>query len=117
MGSKVFRQSEIERFFAYAYSHNFWGDPESRSGSGSVQSQTSGIIEALPVLFERFEIRSVLDIPCGDFNWMKNVNLSQVDYTGADIVKALITENATLYARDGIRFRRLNLITDPLPPG
>jgi hypothetical protein len=34
----------------------------------------------------------LLDIPCGDFNWMKLLNLG-VDYIGADIVGELIAEN------------------------
>jgi hypothetical protein len=115
IAGKRSRQRQLDEFFEYAYAHNFWGGQESRSGTGSALSQTSRIIEALPAIFEEYEINSVLDIPCGDFNWMKNVNLSQVDYTGADIVDTLIACNAKTYSRDAVRFRKLNLVTDPLP--
>jgi len=33
-------------------------------------------------LFEELEISSILDIPCGDFNWMKEINLDKYKYIG-----------------------------------
>lgn len=46
---------------------------------------------------------------------MQNVDLSGIDYTGADIVSALIEKNKEQYGRDSVRFQKLDLITDPLP--
>jgi hypothetical protein len=40
-----------------------------------------------------------------------------VPYVGADIVEALVEENRRRYARDDRRFVRLDLTSDPLPPG
>ena len=57
----------------------------------------------------------MLDIPCGDFNWMKDVNLGDINYTGAEIVNDLINNNIKQYGRDGVRFQKLNLIKDELP--
>jgi hypothetical protein len=57
----------------------------------------------------------MLDIPCGDFNWMKNVDLSTVKYIGADIVDELIDENNKRYKTENINFQVINCITDPLP--
>ena len=56
----------------------------------------------------------MLDIPCGDFHWMKHVSLEGVDYLGADIVRALIEKNKELEAAN-IHFSQLNLIEDKLP--
>ena len=62
----------------------------------------------------RFGVRTLTDIPCGDFNWMREVNLAEVDYLGADIVPELIAANTQKYARPGIRFDCLDLMTDTL---
>ena len=54
----------------------------------------------------------MLDIPCGDFRWMRNVDLSNTDYMGADIVNDLIQHNVEKYGREHVRFQKLNLIKD-----
>jgi hypothetical protein len=41
-------------------------------------------------LLRQFEIHSLLDLPCGDFNWMQHVDLQGIKYTGGDIVEALV---------------------------
>ena len=40
----------------------------------------------------------MLDLPCGDFNWMRHVDLSGIEYTGGDIVKE-IAENKRRHTR------------------
>jgi len=87
---------------------------ESASGTGSDLTQTSHIMAALPALFAEHHIHSMLDIPCGDFHWMRSVELRGLSYIGADIVRDLIAQNQQ-YATDGIAFRQLNLLEDPLP--
>src|SRR6266850_1421694 len=87
---------------------------ESVSGTGSDLTQTREIVAALPRLFAEYGVRSILDVPCGDFHWMRLVDLRGVTYTGADIVRDQIAENQQ-YATDGIAFRQLNLLEDPLP--
>ena len=58
---------------------------------------------------------TILDIPCGDFNWMQNVDLSGIKYIGADIVEEIIKNNKNKYEKDNISFRHMNLIEDTLP--
>ena len=56
------------------------------------------------------KITSVLDIPCGDFNWMQKVDLSNIEYIGADIVEELIKKNIEIYeGKNNLRFKVLNL--------
>jgi hypothetical protein len=58
----------------------------------------------------------VLDLPCGDFSWMNIVDLTNVHYTGADIVEPLISANNERYAQgDSVKFLKLDLIRDTLP--
>lgn len=62
------------------------------------------------------KIKTLLDIPCGDLNWMKKVNLSDIDYIGADIVEELIETNIDQFKeRTNFKFKVLNLINDCLP--
>jgi len=84
-----------EELFTDYYQSNTWGDRESRSGPGSRLDRTEHLRSALPQLVKDFNCVSVLDIPCGDFNWMKLVEWD-VDYTGADIVKDMIRQNQVL---------------------
>src|ERR1700690_4609194 len=74
-----------ERIFLDAFRDNRWGDAESISGPGSNLRVTEEIRKAIPELIADLGVRSILDIPCGDFNWMSRLDLG-VDYTGADIV-------------------------------
>jgi len=46
---------------------------------------------------------------------MKQVDLSGVDYFGADIVSSVITKNKQEYARPGVQFIHADLTKDPLP--
>jgi hypothetical protein len=77
-------------------------------------ARTAAIRNQLPGVFRDFDIHTMLDIPCGDFNWMKSVDFESVDYTGADIVADLIQQNKQ-YETSNIHFRKLNLIDEKLP--
>lgn len=57
----------------------------------------------------------MLDIPCGDFHWMKNIKLNDIDYTGADIVTELVENHIKQYGTMCVKFQKLNLIEDALP--
>ena len=106
-------QSEMSR----VYVQNLWGSNESRSGRGSSPLQTMYIEQEIPILFDRLEIDSVLDIPCGDFKWMRKVlqrSNRTIDYHGADIVEKLIKLNKSKETNN-IKFSCLDITSDPLP--
>jgi hypothetical protein len=109
------KSKTAEQVFTEVYRRNAWKGKGSVSGPGSDVHQTRIIINELPILFNDFNISTMLDIPCGDFHWMKDVDLSNIDYMGADIVNELIQKNAENYGRDGVSFQYLNLIKDKLP--
>jgi len=94
---------------------NLWQDPESASGSGSSLHQTETLRRELPALLRRLGVRSLLDAPCGDFNWMRLVELGDITYTGVDMVSSLVERCGRVYAGSGRRFETRNIITDPLP--
>ena len=97
------------------FRNNKWRGHESVSGRGSDLEHTGVVIDALNALFREYGISRVLDIPCGDFHWMQNVDLGGTDYTGADIVRDLIDENNRRFQRENVRFLHVNLVDDALP--
>lgn len=101
--------------FTYIFLINGFVGKDSVSGSGSDLVQTKEIIRTLPHLFREYNLRTVLDIPCGDFYWMKESDLRGMDYWGADIVKELIVKNVNEHERKNIHFIQRNILCDPLP--
>ena len=100
--------------FAEHYQRNSWGCSESVSGEGSTLDQTAAIRAALPQLIKDFQIQTMLDIPCGDFNWMKLLDLP-IQYLGADVVEDIVAENKRRFGNHSRSFTRLDLTGDTLP--
>jgi hypothetical protein len=107
------KKIELKEVFTSIYENNLWGSGESRSGSGSELSRTKSLREELPIIFKKYNIKSVLDIPCGDFNWMNQVDYCNIEYIGADIVEKLILKNKSSYPNT--KFEILDITKDKLP--
>lgn len=110
------RGKKTEEVFTDIFKENRWGGTASVSGTGSDLAQTQALIQELPSLFRDLEVAVLLDIPCGDFHWMKEVDLDGVTYIGADVVDELTNRNQELHGNATRRFVRLNVVTDELPP-
>jgi hypothetical protein len=78
--------------FTEVYQKNIWHGTESVSGTGSDSRQTALLRRVLPETVAELGARSIIDAPCGDLHWMKDVPWESlgVDYTGVDIVPALV---------------------------
>lgn len=107
--------SSIEETFFHIYKEKLWNDPDSVSGPGSNLKQTAVIQKEIPGLLRALDVRGILDLPCGDFFWMKNIDLKGVSYVGGDIVDELVTINNTSFGSANIKFRKINILTDTLP--
>jgi len=103
--------------FIELYRKGGWrsGGSETPCGAGATLSYTSSIRALLPRVFRQYNIRSVVDAGCGDFNWMSAVDLSGIDYLGIDVVPDLIASNTRKYACPGIRFMERDIVGLPLP--
>lgn len=105
------KEFDRELVFEAIYEHNLWGGKESRSGTGSDKDQVQGIAEFLLEVIDEYNISSMLDVPCGDFNWMQDVEFPiGFDYVGADIVSQLIEDNQEKYP--DVLFRQYDLVSD-----
>ena len=106
----------LEERFTNIYKGNLWGSKESVSGSGSTAAMTIPIRTMLPVLFEEFQISSIFDAPCGDFNWMRMVDLEHISYVGGDIVEPMIRKITSKYASSNISFIKIDITKEQFPP-
>jgi hypothetical protein len=77
-------------YFQEIYKQKLFGNSTSLSGPGSSLNATKAIRESISELFDEYGIKTVADIPCGDFQWFSTVDLKNLKYTGLDIVPDLI---------------------------
>lgn len=105
----------MKEVFEKIYEIHHWYHEESKSGPGASLRQTKTVRYILPTLLQELNIRTILDIPCGDFNWMKEVDLTDYEYYGGDIVDTVVTYNAKVYAKQGRQFLWADITTSPLP--
>ena len=112
----MLHQESAAEKFRLIYEKNLWRNAESVSGSGSTLKFTKNIREALPGVIAQYDIHSMFDAPCGDFNWMKHV-LKTVDirYIGGDIVEDLIARNNKIFATENVEFVSIDLIREHFP--
>jgi hypothetical protein len=110
-----FKVATKESVFTSIWKSNYWADDESLSGPGSTLAYTETIRRELPLVFEKFGIKSVFDAPCGDFTWMKEVlKTTQVNYTGGDIVKGIVSQNQA-YSNEHTKFVVFDITAMPFP--
>jgi len=110
-----FKNSTPEKIFTEIYKKNIWTDKESRSGTGSSLEKTKILRKSLSNMFTEYSINSILDIPCGDFNWMKEVNLKSISYIGADIIEEINQNNIKNYSGENKKFVKMDILRDNLP--
>jgi hypothetical protein len=89
------------------------GDP--LSGSGATLTQTQSIRDEIPKIMKQLNAKAIIDAPCGDFNWMKEVYLKGYQYIGLDIVEELIQKNNTEYANGERIFLVRDIVKDSIP--
>jgi SAM-dependent methyltransferase len=102
--------------FTHHYYRNHWGNNESRSGWGSTLEYTENIRREIPRLMESLGVKSILDAPCGDFNWFRRIPREEdVYYTGGDVVAPLVSKNNEQFGNHNTRFVVLDITTSRLP--
>ncbi len=100
--SDLCRRGYRASVFTSIYQQNLWGASESVSGPGSTAAATVRITTELPALWRAYGIKSLVDAPCGDCNWMSRIAPLLAHYTGVDIVDTLIRANRGRYPGVGV---------------
>ena len=96
-------------FFIKVYKNNLFQGDESISGPGSSLYNTESLRMLLGSFLKEKKIGSVIDAPCGDFNWFSLIDLRDVKYTGIDVVPELIQSVAGKHADEAHTFRCMDL--------
>lgn len=105
-----------EERFTSIYEENKWRDGESRSGAGSSLKATESIRKKIPALINSLGVKIILDVPCGDYNWIQHMEwFDEIRYIGGDIVKSLVDKNQQEYGDKNTSFAHINLTKGPLP--
>ena len=101
--SKLINKKKLNKIiFNSIYKSNHWNKSkkfnsqnQSFSGPGSIpnSNQTNNLIFELREFFKNNNIKKVLDAPCGDCAWIKELFNKNIEYTGIDIVEDLINDN------------------------
>lgn len=113
MGVEV---ADLRSVFEDIATTNKWGSQESRSGAGSTLAYTYNLRHELEIVVSKFEVATLFDAPCGDFNWMKAVSFPrQMKYIGGDIVSSLVRANALAHASAAREFVEFDVTRDRFP--
>ena len=105
--------SALRGKFDKVFQQNLFQGKTSKSGNGSTMEQTREIARALPALISRLSIKSILDIPCGDLEWMSKVELSGAKYIGCDVAPSLVNHLKSEFPKRD--FSVVDISKDSLP--
>jgi hypothetical protein len=104
-----------DQIFRDIYLRHHWAGSASASGAGADPDQIQHLRRTLPALLARLDVGTLLDLPCGDYSWMRTIELPVRRYIGADLLPELIEPLAAAHADAGHEFRVLDLTRDALP--
>ena len=94
-------------------SYNKPTEEQSISGLGSDMGSNSPLIISLKKFIETHKIKNILDLGCGDFNWMRHVvvnNKNIKKYLGYDIVKDIVIKNNNKFSNKIISFKNKDIL-------
>ncbi|HEX5854477.1 MAG TPA: class I SAM-dependent methyltransferase [Thermoanaerobaculia bacterium] len=107
----------MRRVFGRIHAARAWGECESFSGPGSTRERAASFLGELIALVQSLGVSTLLDVPCGDFNWAGPLADSVQSYVGIDVVPALIKENVRRWAAPNRVFLCRDLVNERLPAG
>ena len=110
-----------KKIFTSIYKSNHWvqnssllpKDYVSVSGHGSNinTEQHKQLTYNFTEIIKKYKINSILDMPCGDFLWIKDIiKKNNIDYLGIDIVDDLINNNNKKYQDQKTNFQTFDIV-------
>ena len=97
--------NKLTQVFNTIYETNAWGYG---SGSGSNENLCKGYVQFLQQFFQRNNIKSIVDIGCGDWQFSKNINFDGILYKGYDVASFVVNRNLAKYKKSNIDFIHYN---------
>lgn len=110
-------EDRVRDKFSRIYEDHHWGGT-SKSGPGSDLDHNAVYLRLLQTLIRdpALNIRSVLDVGCGDWTLGKEIDWRGIDYNGMDIVPSVVAANQAHFGCQTVSFRTGDLAHDVLPP-
>ena len=101
-----------KKVFSKIYKEDLW---QGGSGGGSKVENVKEYVEILQKYIDKPEVKTVLDLGCGDWQFSKFLDLSSVSYLGVDVVESVIESNSTSYSASNIKFISRDITTYEVP--
>lgn len=98
--------------FEEIYATDEWGQG---SGEGSFPVHTRGYIHFLQRFIKARNVKTVVDLGCGDWQFSRYIDWSGVNYQGFDLVAPVIEKNREHFAAANIEFHRYDGDFSQLP--
>lgn len=99
--------------FSDIYRRNVWG--EFKSGDGSAPWRNRRYIHLVERFMRTRNVRSVVDLGCGDWSFSQYIRWGDASYHGIDVVPEVAVTNTRRYGRANVRFTHGDLLTTDLP--
>jgi 2-polyprenyl-3-methyl-5-hydroxy-6-metoxy-1,4-benzoquinol methylase len=94
--------------FSKIYKEDLWGDG---SGAGSKIENVTEYVVVLQEYINKPEVKTVIDLGCGDWQFSKFLDLSSVSYLGVDVVESVVESNNNLYSSSNVKFLNHDITT------
>ena len=101
-----------KKVFSKIYTEDLWQDG---SGGGSKVENVGEYVDVLQKYIDKPEVKTVVDLGCGDWQFSKFLDLSSVLYLGVDVVDSVIDSNINLYSASNIDFISRDITTYEVP--
>jgi len=95
-----------EEFWNKVYRDNLfgWWGAESKSGAGSEGENAAKKMNVLSECVYKYGCKKILDIGCGDFNWIRSISNNLDLYYGIDIMRDLVKYLKMRFGSSKIQF-------------
>jgi SAM-dependent methyltransferase len=113
------REQDMAAIFSQIYANGAWvmhDKQDSLSGVGSTRRATHELAVQLSEFLREAGCRRLVDIGCGDFNWMQRVE-GDFDYLGIDVVPQVVEENRARHGNGRRRFICMDATREAIEPG
>jgi SAM-dependent methyltransferase len=110
--------SEAEKVFTGIYQNGVWGrDSQGNgiSGPGSALQNTEEYRNFLQSFLKEHNIRSVIDVGCGRWEFSRSIDWSGIQYTGYDVVKSVVEGDEAQFGTRTTRFLHGDALLIDLP--
>ncbi len=105
----------MEESFSKIYSKNIWGGG---SGTGSKMSRNNQkYIDILQDILNKYEINTICDVGCGDWEFSQNIDFGKREYLGIDCVASVIEKDKEKFKAQNISFDHKVIGDDYIPEG